>query len=626
MNEAKPVKIIKATPPTDRTLSTTANTQRVAAYVRVSTDHEEQLESYKSQIAYYTDLIANTPSWTSAGIYADEAISGTRTEKRDSFNRLINDCMAGKIDLIITKSLSRFSRNTVDTLKYIRLLKERGIAIIFEQENINTLTTNGELTITILSAVNQQYVENTSDSVKHGLRAKMGRGELVGDPEALGYDKDPVDRNKLIINEAEAEIVRYIFKRYLEGAGGRVIGRELENLGYKTKRGNTTWADTTVLGIIKNEKYIGDLVQGKTTTIDPITQRRLENRGEVDKFYLEGSHPAIIDKATFEKAQAIRNKRNEGKTKPTDKNANKYSRKYAFSCMLKCGFCGNNLSRRNHHSGTPHEKRVWHCTTYTKKGKQYCPECKAIDESLIESAFVQSYNLLAGDNSEVLSEFLTRLEDSLHTTGTEKQLIKVNKLIQNNELKLKKLLDFLLDGTISQSAYAEKKAEVEAVLQPLYDERKVLQETTTDEKTLKQQLSDYKAVLESNTILQEFDRAVFETVIDHVVIGERLEGEAVAPHKITFVYRGGIQPPPQPPTYGDKLCSYTKDNTRGVRSKNTEDSIVELEHQMVNYQRKRYVVMKFIHDEEHIVFKDIGNGKGRKEVFNGVGVVIGLAT
>lgn len=556
MNKSNPIKIIKATP-TDRTLSTTTDIQRIAAYVRVSTDHKEQIESYKSQIVYYTDLITNNPAWTLVDIYADEAISGTRTEKRDDFNRLINDCMAGNIDIIITKSLSRFSRNTVDTLKYIRLLKERNIAIIFEQENINTLTTNGELLLTVLSAVNQQYVENLSDSVKHGLRAKMSRGELVGKPDGLGYDVD-LETGKLVVNEAEAEIVQYIFKRYLEGAGGRVIGRELENLGYKTKRDNTTWADTTVLGIIKNEKYIGDLLQGKTTTVDPISQRRIENRGEEDKFYQAESHQAIIDKDIFEKAQAIRNKRNEGKTKPTDKNRNKHSRKYTFSCMLKCGFCNSNLSRRSHHSGTPHQKSVWHCTTYTKKGKKYCPECKAIDETIVEDAFIQSYNLLVGDNGEVLSELLTRLEDSLLTTGTEKQLIKIDKRIKNIELKLKKLLDYLLDGTIVQSTYAEKKAEIDEDLQPLYVEQKSLQETTTDEKTLKQQLSDYKAVLESNSILQVFDRSVFEVVIDHVVIGERLEDETIDPSKITFVYRAGIQPPP---TDDNKTCSYTKDNT-----------------------------------------------------------------
>ena len=564
MSTSKQVKVIKAKQ-ADRTMGTTAETLRVAAYVRVSTTNDEQLESFKSQITYFTEKINSNPAWTLVDIYADEGISGTGTEKRDDFNRMINDCMQGKIDMILTKSLSRFSRNVVDTLKYVRKLRERNIAIIFEQEGINTLESIGDVLLIILSAINEQYVGNLSESVKHGLRAKMLRGELVGDPEALGYDKDD-KTGKLVINEAEAEIVRYIFKRYVEGAGGRVIGRELENLGYKTKRGNSTWGESTVLGIIKNEKYIGDLVQGKTITVDPITHRRIDNRGEADMFYLEDAHPAIIDRDTWDKAQAILKRRNEWRVKPTAKNGNRYSRKHAFSCMIKCGFCGHNLSRRSHHSGTPYQKRVWHCVSYTKKGKQYCPECKAVDEAIIEGAFVQSYNMLAGDNSDVLSEFLNRLNESLITTGTAKRLAKINKQIQNFELKLQRLLDVLLDGTISQEDYKTKKAEIDKDLQPLYEEQKVLQQADTDEQRLKQQLKECKEALEANPMLQEFDRRVFEAVVDYVVIGERLEDGTVDPRKITFIFKAGIQPPPTNPTDGSKTCSFYSDDTCGVRS------------------------------------------------------------
>lgn len=555
MSTSKQVKVIKAKE-SDRNLSATAETLRVAAYARVSTDHEEQLESFKSQITYFTEKINSNPAWTLVDIYADKAISGTGVEKREDFNRLITDCMAGKIDLVLTKSLSRFSRNTVDTLKYIRLLKERGVAINFEQEGINTADSTGELLITVLSAVSQQFVENLSESVKLGLRAKMLRGELVGDHEAIGYDKV---EGKLVVNEKEADIVRYIFRRYLEGAGGRVIARELEALGYKTKRGNITWSESTVLDIIKNEKYVGDLVQGKTLTVDPITHRRIDNRGEGDLFYLENAHPAIVSKETFEKAQEILKRRNEWRVKPTAKNGNKYSRKHAFSCMIKCGFCGRNLTRRSLHSGTPHQKWVWQCSSYTKKGKQYCPECKAIDESIIEGAFVQGYNLLAGDNSDVLSEFLNRLENSLFTAGSAKRLEKITKQIKSYEARRQKLLDLLLDGTISQSDYAEKKEEIEVDLKPLYDEQKVLQEADNDEQRLKRQLKECKEVLQSNPILKEFDRRVFEAVIDHVVVGERMEDGTVDPRKIMFIYKAGIQPPSDG---GINTCSHTRDNTR----------------------------------------------------------------
>ncbi|MDM8102245.1 MULTISPECIES: recombinase family protein [Oceanobacillus] len=209
--------------------------RRVAAYCRVSTDDEDQLSSYKSQVTYYKDLINNNPEWVFAGIYADEAITGTQTVKREDFQRMINDCMNGDIDMVITKSISRFARNTLDTLKYVRMFKEKDIAVFFEDEKINTLTMDGELLLVVLSSVAQQEVENISANVKKGLKMKMSRGELIGFQGCIGYDYNPEDKT-LTINEKEAEIVRYIFERYVQGAGGKMIAKELEALGHKTKK------------------------------------------------------------------------------------------------------------------------------------------------------------------------------------------------------------------------------------------------------------------------------------------------------------------------------------------------------------------------------------------------------
>ena len=228
--------------------------RRVAAYCRVSTDSEDQKGSYESQVQYYRDYISKNPDWQFVDIYADEAITGTQVEKRQDFQRLITDCLNGEIDYIVTKAIARFARNTLDTLKYVRLLKDKQIGVYFEEENIDTLTMDGELLLTILSSVAQQEVENISAHVKKGLKMKMQRGELVGGPRCLGYNFDWESR-EITINPEEAKIVRYIFDRYLEGIGGRVIARELEEQGIPSPRGNTSWADTTVLGIIKNEKY-----------------------------------------------------------------------------------------------------------------------------------------------------------------------------------------------------------------------------------------------------------------------------------------------------------------------------------------------------------------------------------
>ena len=211
---------------------------KVGAYCRVSTDSEDQLNSYKSQVAYYTDLIHSNPEWEMVDVYADEAITGTMVSKRDDFQRMINDCMTGKINLVITKSISRFARNTLDTLKYVRMLKEKNVAVMFEDEKINTLTMDGELMLVILSSVAQQEVENISANVKKGLKMKMSRGEFVGFCGCLGYDWIP-ETKSMVLNKKEAEIVKYIFGRYVSGVGSDTIAKELEELGHKTKRGSS---------------------------------------------------------------------------------------------------------------------------------------------------------------------------------------------------------------------------------------------------------------------------------------------------------------------------------------------------------------------------------------------------
>lgn len=272
----------------------------VAAYCRVRSDSEDQKNSYESQVRYYKDYLSQRSDWELADIYADERISGTQVGKRHDFQRLINDCIIGEIDYIVTKAIARFARNTLDTLKYVRMLKDMQIGVYFEEENIDTLTMDGELLLIILSFVAQQEVENTSAHVKKGLKMKMQRGELIGFQGGLGFDYD-VETKQLSINKKEAKIVRYIIERYLEGIGGKVIVRELNELGYRSPRGDH-WNNTTVLGIIKNEKYKGDILMGKTFTVDPISKRRLSNLGEEDKYYIKDNHEPIISKEDFEKA------------------------------------------------------------------------------------------------------------------------------------------------------------------------------------------------------------------------------------------------------------------------------------------------------------------------------------
>lgn len=538
----KKIEIIKANRTlSDRNKGNINTLLRVAAYCRVSTDSDDQLNSYNSQVSYYTDLIRKNNDWNFVDIYADEGITGTQISKRTNFQRLINDCMNGEIDMVITKSISRFARNTLDTLKYVRMLKEKNIAVYFEDEKINTLTMDGELLLVVLSSVAQQEVENISANVKKGLKMKMSRGELVGFQGCLGYDYN-VDDKSILINREEAEIVRYIFNRYIEGAGGRLIGNELERLGYKTKRGSSTWHESTILGIIKNEKYKGDVLLGKTFTLDPISKRRLENYGEEDQFYLREHHEPIISEEVFDKAQAIRLKRSipRGSHNVEGFKRQKYSRKYAFSCMLECAFCGGTLTRRSWHSGTNHSKVVWQCVVSTKKGKKYCEHSKGIPEKVFEDAFVESYKQLCGNSKEILESFLERLAGTLNESNIEKEFLNLEKQVDVLDKKRKKLIDMRLEDIIDKESYEEKYDDLTVELKKLSKEKQSLKASLINEQTIKSRLKEFRKTLERNEVLKEFDRYVFESIVDKVIVGSNNEDGKIDPYKITFVYKTGF--------------------------------------------------------------------------------------
>lgn len=578
------VQVIKANRSENRIRGRKVEVLRVAAYCRVSTDSEDQLNSYKSQVTYYTDLIKKKHEWTLADIYADEAITGTQVAKREDFQRMINDCMNGDIDMVITKSISRFARNTLDTLKYVRMLKEKGIAVFFEDENINTLTMDGELLLVVLSSVAQQEVENISSNVKKGLKMKMQRGELVGFQGCLGYDYHK-DTKSISVNEKEAEIVRYIFNRYIEGAGCTVIGNELENLGYKTKYGSSKWVQSTVIGIIKNEKYKGDLLLGKTFTVDPISKRRLENFGEEDKFYIRDHHEPIISEEIFEEAQKILAKRNTNRNVHQEgQKRNKFSRKYAFSCMIKCGFCGGTLTRRNWHSSSAYTKTIWQCVTATKHGKRHCPRCKGISEEVIENAFVKSYQLLCTDQQDVVDEFLQKVEGILNDNTSLKRLPKIGKEMADLHRRKEKLLDLRLDNNIDRDIYEKKNQELSDQLKKLQEEQERLMELSRNQDNTKTRLREFRKVLGSGEILESFDRVVFESVVEKIVIGGYNDEGVEEPLNITFVYKTGIHSNFNGKDFKPKrknaaavhndteLCSYTSDEDKKLCLHSSSDT------------------------------------------------------
>jgi DNA invertase Pin-like site-specific DNA recombinase len=542
---------------------------RVAAYCRVSTDDEEQLDSYNSQVRHYTDLIKSKPEWDFVEVYADEAITGTMIDKRDNFKKMINDAISGKLDVILTKSISRFARNTLDVLKYVRLLREHRVAIRFEEEKIDTSTMDGELLLSVLSAVYQQEVENISANVKKGLRMKMQRGELVGFQGCLGYDYY-TDTKEIAVNEEEAKTVRFIFKQYLKGYGCTSIARQLEEQGIKTKQGSNRWTNGGIMGILKNEKYKGDLLLGKTYTVNPISKKRLRNFGEEDRFFIHQHHEPIISAIEYEKAQEIRTNRNKGKIGGAFSPGIhvRVSQRFTFSCMLECGFCGKVLARRIWHSTTAHQKIMWHCVSATKNGKKVCPHSKAVAEEAIENAFVQSFQMTIQQNKGTVEELLERLKESIEKNALADTTGELQRKINRLNSKINKLLDLRLDGGIEKETYEEKYRSLSRELEKLKSENEKNDLQSSRQKDVQKRLDTFRSVLKSNVSMKNFDPDVFNSIVEKVVVGGFDEDGEPDPTKLTFIYRTNVtdersaddfKPPRRP--RGKKNNNLTEENS-----------------------------------------------------------------
>lgn len=515
----------------------TITRKRVAAYVRVSTNGEEQIQSFNSQKQYYQDKIDSNKEWVMVGIYADEGITGTKTTKREQFLKMIDDCMNGLIDIVITKSVSRFSRNLVDTLQYTRMLKVKGVTVIFEKENIDTSKMESEMQLSLLSALAQNEVESLSQNVTMGVQMKMSRGELMGFNGCLGYDYNPEDKS-ITINEAEAETVRLIYDLYLQGYGAYRIAKELTRLGKVNKKGNVKWTDSDVRGILKNEKYKGDLLMGKTYTVDPISKRRLDNHGESNKYYTKNHHEAIISEEEWDKVQDILKSRYRANENVSDAERIKFARKYAFSSMCQCGFCGTNLTRRSHNQDTKHKKPVWKCRTATNKGIANCPHSKAVDEVVIENAFLEMFNLLAENFDDVLESVLSSVEETLSKDDSTEKLKRIEKEISSLEKKRKKLTDMYLDDKISKEAYDDKYSEISNKLDKCEEEKHLFSDCVLSQKNIADKMKLIRQKLKGADVLDEFDRVVFESIVEKVVVGDMEEDGTADPYKLTFVLKG----------------------------------------------------------------------------------------
>ena len=383
--------------------------KRVAAYCRVSTDQAEQLSSYEAQVKYYTAYIEGNPEYECAGIYADEGISGTNTKKREQFNRMIEDCKARKIDMVITKSISRFARNTLDTLTYVRLLKDLGIEVFFEKENIKTLDSKGEVLLSILSSLAQDESRSISENSTWGIRRRFEQGKLhINHTKFLGYDKDK--NGNLVINPKQAKIVKRIYEDFLDGKGANRIARDLENDGTLNWNGKAKWYEGSIRKMLTNEKYKGDALLQKTYTVDFLSKKRADNNGEVPQYYVEDSHPAIIDKEMWEAVQLEMERRRNFALKYGIQKLEYATTDNPFAGRVICGSCGRVFGRKVWNSTSEKLRRiVWQCNgKYLAKGEKGCGS-RHIDDAVLYQAFVDVFNAMV----EQKGYFLEKWQKSL---------------------------------------------------------------------------------------------------------------------------------------------------------------------------------------------------------------------
>lgn len=405
---------------------------RVAAYCRVSTDSDEQAGSYDTQVNHYTEYIGRNKEWELAGIYTDDGISGTNTKKREGFNEMIDDCMAGKIDMVITKSISRFARNTIDCLKYVRQLKEKNIAIIFEKENINTLEASGELLLTIMASLAQQESASLSQNVKLGLQFRYQEGKVqVNHEHFLGYTKD--EDGNLIIDEDEGKIVRRIFREYLEGASFRDIAEGLERDKIKTGGKKYKWHLSTVQGILRNEKYIGDALLQKTITTDFIEKVRIKNDGTVPQYYVKGSQEAIIKKEVYTAVQEEMVRRANLTSGIEGKKKRIYSSKYALSSICTCTKCGD-IYRRIAWNNRGKKSTVWRCCTRVEQGPKAC-DASTVTEEELQQATVNAINQLVHCPDSMIQTLKENIEIAMADDNSS-EMEKLNAIMLEKQKEL----------------------------------------------------------------------------------------------------------------------------------------------------------------------------------------------
>ncbi len=506
---------------------------RVAAYCRVSTDQEEQESSYEAQISYYTEKINSNSEWQMAGIFADEGITGTQAKKRPEFLKMIRLCRQGKIDMILTKSLSRFARNTVDSLKYIRDLKALGIGIVFEKENINTIETDTEMMLTIMSCFAQAESESISKNVSWGIRQSFKSGNVpMQYARLLGYRKGDDDKPEIV--PEEAEIVKEIYRLYLDGMSLNMIVDRLNEKGLTTKGSSSPYRKEVVQRILTNEKYTGDALLQKTYVTDCITKKTRKNNGELPMYLVKNHHEPIISHADFNRVQEEMARRSAKRViaeKLTKGEQGKYSAKYALSELLICSECGSHY-RRVTWTAKGFKEIKWRCISRIQYGKKKCHSSPTVEEQALHRAIVSAINEFCevkDDVTKALRESITEVLDPNLNGSVQAAQRQIDELARN------------IDELIKLATVPETAATVMADIEKFSEEMKTLREFIETEKA--KQMTIQRGSAELDAILERLENEDFTmTEYDDVAVRQLIEKVTVeSKDTITITFKGDFE-------------------------------------------------------------------------------------
>ena len=494
---------------------------RVAAYCRVSTDDEEQLTSYEAQKNYYTDKIMTNKEWTMAGIFADEGITGTSARKRPEFLRMIRQCKQGKIDIVLTKSISRFARNTVDCLNYVRALKELGIAVIFEKENMNTLEIDSEILITMLGAFAQSESESISANVRWGIRQAMKEGKATIQYKYLyGYRKG--DDSKPEIIPDQAEVVRKIYDLFLSGTPVRGIQEYLNANSVPNINGESKWARSAIDSILTNEKYCGDVLLQKTYIDDCINKKVKKNTGQLPMYLVQNHHEGIISRETFDAAQAELARRSAGKS-PSKKNAptgrSRYSSKYALSDRLYCGECGTRYQRCTWRNRDGSKRIVWRCVSRVDYGSKYCHDSPTLDEEPLHRAVLAAINSAVNDKDNIVYNLKAAMEKELApAAGQQLSLSEIDDRLEQLNTEFSKVLAEASESG-DQAAYSDRFREIMQKQTALKAQRDEIQRMLAESGKAAAHIEQCRQAAETTpATITEWDEALIRQVVESVTV------------------------------------------------------------------------------------------------------------